>query len=686
MAKSIVLGNDNMLVGLDEFGQVYDFYFPYVGLENHTKGQYVHKIGIWVNGIFSWLGDGFWTARSDYQPGTMASDIRVTNQGLGIEIKFEDAVYNESNIFLRKIKVTNLWDEPREIKIYFNQQFIIYESTGGDTAIYDHDNDLIVHYKGRRVFMIDAETNGRCFDDYSVGLLGIEGKEGTFKDAEDGRLEKNNVEHGSVDSVIGIHFHVDPKEDRIVNYWITAAKTIPQARELNQLVKERGASAMIESSKNYWKAWLQTGHIDFQNLPGEYVELFNKSLLIVSAHTGGNGSIIASGDSDLLKQGRDAYAYVWARDGALIVRAMNKAGYHTMTRRFLEFCSQAITDEGFMLHKYRADGTLGSSWHPWVRNFKSELPIQEDETALVIIALWEYYQSTKNIEFVEKHYDRLIEQPANFMVRYINPHLGLPDPTYDLWEEKFGTSTFTASTVYGALICASKFAGLLGKIIQQDLFKNTAETIRENILKYLYNPDLGYFIKHLICNPMDQEPFEVPESLANEDSDPEVSSAQGGGRVAKHQKYEVIYDSTVDSSSAYGIYEYGVVDLDDPRLVSTVNKIRERITNFTEIQGVGRYEDDYYFRVSQETPGNPWIITTLWLARYDLHRAKTLEDLKPVYEWLDWVVRYAQPSGVLSEQINPYTGEQISASPLVWSHAEFVQTIIELLEKKSELA
>ena len=39
------------------------------------------------------------------------------------------------------------------------------------------------------------------------------------------------------------------------------------------------------------------------------------------------------------------------------------------------------------MHKYRPDKSLGSSWHPWVRNGKPELPIQEDETALVIYAL-----------------------------------------------------------------------------------------------------------------------------------------------------------------------------------------------------------------------------------------------------------------------------------------------------------
>lgn len=673
MSKSLVLANNNLLIGLDQFGQVYDLYYPYIGLENHTKGKYVHKIGVWVDGIFSWLDDGTWNTSINYQPQTMASDILATNRGLEIEIKFEDTIYNEENIFLRKIEIKNLSKINKKIKIYFNHQFIIYEASGSDTAIYDHEYSLVLHYKGRRVFMIDTESNGHSFDDYSVGLLGIEGKEGTWKDAEDGKLEKNNVEHGPVDSTIGIYFDAEPFSTREVDYWMVAAKTIPKAKELNLLVRKRGLNELLESSKNYWRAWMKTNKIDFQDLPQKYIDLFYKSLLIVCAHTGANGSIIASADSDLLKQGRDAYAYVWARDGALVARTMNRVGYHNLTKQFLEFCTQAITDEGFMLHKYRADGTLGSSWHPWVRNCKSELPIQEDETALVLITLWEYYQSTKDINFVEQNYDRLIKNPANFMVKYINPYIFLPEPTYDLWEEKFGISTFTASTVYGALICAGKFANLLGKTKQQKLYNETAEKIKKSILKYLFKPELGYFVKQLTFNALEPEKNGYYSSETDEFDH------------NKSLKYELIYDNTLDVSSIYGLYEFGVLDLKDPKLVETINQIWSTLNVKTQTQGVGRYQNDYYFRVDPQTPGNPWIITTLWLVRYNIRIAKNTQDLQSAYFWLDWVLQYAQISGILSEQIDPHTGDQISASPLTWSQAEYIQTIVELVEKKKSL-
>jgi ferredoxin len=75
----------------------------------------------------------------------------------------------------------------------------------------------------------------------------------------------------------------------------------------------------------------------------------------------------------------------------------------------------------------------------------------------------------------------------------------------------------------------------------------------------------------------------------------------------------------------------------------------------------------------------------MWLAQYYVSIAKSVEDLERVVNYLRWVVSRALPSGVLAEQINPFTGEPISVSPLTWSHATVVQTVMDYLEKMQEL-
>lgn len=651
MGKSICYGNSNTLIGLDKFGQIHDLYYPYVGLENHLMGNYTHKIGVWVDNNFSWFDDGSWQILIDFEKDTMIGKVTATNSNLHLKIELTDCLYNQKDIFIRLITIQNLAQSNRKIKLFINQQFEISESFRGDTAIYDHDQKSLVHYKGERFFMINARNQkGETFDDYSVGLLGIEGKEGTYKDAEDGILSKNNVEHGRVDSVVGLTLEIEANSAQKIEYWITIGKNISEVHKLNNLVLQKTPQKLVDSTRDYWEAWLNKQNIDFLDLDQKYIDQFKKSLLLIDTHAGENGVIIASGDSDLLKNGRGTYSYMWPRDGALVILPLIQAGYFHIPENFFRFCANVITDEGYMLHKYRADSSLGSSWHPWVRDLKNELPIQEDETALVLYAFWKYYEQTKDLEFVQEMYQKLIKNPAEFMVKFIDPTTNLPSPTYDLWEEKFGISTFTASTVYAGLNVAANFAELLGKTEDKERYQKTAFELKEAILKYLWSEEIGSFVK-----------------------------------LVNFKEKEMFVDKTVDISSIHGILEFGVLDVDDEKVTKSIQTVEQKIVCKTDIGGVCRYEGDYYFRVSYDTPGNPWFITSLWLGKYYLKKAKSESELTEVYKWLDWTVKNALPSGVLSEQLNPFTGEQLSATPLTWSQAEYVKTILELIQKLKEL-
>ena len=147
----------------------------------------------------------------------------------------------------------------------------------------------------------------------------------------------------------------------------------------------------------------------------------------------------------------------------------------------------------------------------------------------------------------------------------------------------------------------------------------------------------------------------------------------------------ITYDRTLDMSSVYGVFAFGVLDIDDPRLARAVKQVEDRILVKTEVGGVARYEGDTYFRNVTGVPGNPWIITTLWLAQYYIARAKKDADFAPVHRWIEWAVKHAGSSGLFSEQLHPYSGEPLSATPLTWSHSEYIITIIKYLDRLEEL-
>lgn len=342
---------------------------------------------------------------------------------------------------------------------------------------------------------------------------------------------------------------------------------------------------------------------------------------------------------------------MWPRDGALSAMAFDMAGDSNVAERFFDFCERVITKDGYFMHKYRPDDSLGSSWHPWVKNGKIELPIQEDETALVVIALWNHYMQSKDLEFIERVYNTLIKQAADFMVSYRDPKTRLPKASYDLWEEKFGIHTYTAAATYQALMVAGRFAKLLGKEKSEHIYTTTAFEIKQAILTYLFDEKQGVFIK--MINVLDDGTIE--------------------------------YDRMLDMSSIYGVFTFGVLEIDDPRLARAIKQVEERLVCKTAVSGVVRYEGDRYYRSVDGVPGNPWFITTLWLVQYYIAVAKKESDLAPVHEWFAWATKYASPSGMLSEQLQPYTGEQLSATPLTWSHSEYVMTVIKYLDRLEEL-
>ena len=139
------------------------------------------------------------------------------------------------------------------------------------------------------------------------------------------------------------------------------------------------------------------------------------------------GAILAANDNDIAQFGRDTYSYMWPRDGALVAYALSSAGYGEISRRFFNFCLRTITPQGYMMHKYNPDGSVGSSWHPWAAPDGSrQHPIQEDETALVIWALWQHFEKYWDVEFMKPFYASFIKPAAQFMSLYRDLTTGLP--------------------------------------------------------------------------------------------------------------------------------------------------------------------------------------------------------------------------------------------------------------------
>lgn len=650
MARALALGNGALLVNFDERLVLRELYFPHVGLRNHVEGR--HNVpGLWVDGSFSWLSAGDWQHRLDYREDSLVTQCEVLHPRLGVLITVSDAVHYRENLLVRRFSIANLALYGREVRLFFPCDLCIDGSDVGDTAFYHPPSDALIHYKGKRAFLLGGRMEGRGMHQYSTGRKRFFGAEGTFKDAEDGLLAGNPIAQGAVDSVASFTCHIPAQESAVAFCWLAVGATLEEVIGLNHLVLERHAGGLIEETDAYWRQWVIPQRRYFADLDGEIATMFKRSLLLVRTQVDAGGGILAANDTDILETNRDHYSYVWPRDGALVAQAMELGGYPQVARDFFAFCRRAITPGGYFWHKYHADGSLGSSWHPWVSQDRPQLPIQEDGTALVILALGEHYRRAHDLEYAASLYPVLVKPAADFLAGYRGPS-GLPLPSYDLWEERRGVFTFTAVAVCRALETAAALGELL-KDRAAGLYAQAAHEVRRAVLEHLYRPDLGCFARGLY--PAEAGSWE--------------------------------YDLTLDSSTL-GVSFLDFLPPGDARLEQHAQKVESGLWVKTSVGGVARYPGDYYFRRShdlEQVPGNPWIVCTLWLASWHIARAREPGDLQFPRSLIRWAVQHSTASGMLPEQLDPFTGAPLSVSPLTWSHAELLTTVTRYVEKYREI-
>jgi GH15 family glucan-1,4-alpha-glucosidase len=653
MPRDIPLGNGRLLLAFDHAYAIRDLHFPHVGLENHVAGRRC-RVGVRAESGLSWVGAEGWTVRLRYEPDALVSDVGLENDGLGLRIDVSDAVDFEQPVLVRRFRVRNLRDTARHVRVVLHHDFEIMETDAGDTVHYDPRLRGLIHYKRRRYLLMNAmlgATHG--IEEYSTGTSrGWDGR-GTAGHAEDSEtLDRNAIAHGDVDSVFAVPLDLPASGEATFWAWIVAGLRYQEVAAGQLFVIASGPDAVLARTRATSQAWARQRQDDLAALDAGEAELARRSLLVISTQCDHEGGIVAANDTDIMRFARDTYSYVWPRDGALVARALDVAGHHQAARRFFSFCVEHVSAGGYFFQKYNTDGSLASSWHPWVRDGKEQLPIQEDETALVIWALARHLEERPDVTFLVPAYSRLVRRAADFMYEFRDPKTGLPMPSWDLWEERFGVHAFTVAAVHGGLLGAARLARVVGDGESAARWERGAEEVLAGLVRYLYHEDLGRYVR--------------------------MGTPEGDGYWL---------DATPDAALA-GLFLFDTLAPGDARLERTMTSVEESLWVDTSVGGVARYRNDYYHQVSTDVeriPGNPWFVCALWLAEWHARRATTEPELEPALRYVAWARRHARPSGIMAEQVHPETGEPVSVAPLTWSHAAYVSAVHAVARKRAAL-
>lgn len=643
MAKEIVLGNKNFNLSYDSNLNIRDFYFPHVGDENHLEED-KNRIGFWVSGKFSWI-DEEWAKEIDYLEDAMVSDINAKSDYLNIKIKENATVHYSKNVYVKEIEVENCGKDEKDVKIFFYHVFKLYGKSKNNSAFYDPKTNSIIHYKKNRYILIGGSSEDRDeIYEYSMGNIEA-GSEGNYKDAEDGKLEMSLIAHGKIYSMLSLIGKIKPGEKKKFYYHICVGNSFESVRELSAFVKNNRVEKIISENIVFWQSWLNKRTLNFGSYEKELSGNYIRSLLILKNHISSGGGVITSVDYEHVQFKKDTYNYVSPRNNSLAAMAFDEAGYTEVTRGIFRFLKKVVSEEGFFWNRYYPEGAIASTWHAWFLEGKEVLPIQIDQISWVLISISKHYKISKDIEFIEEIYEGLIKKNVHFLLNNIDIKTSLITPCYDIWEKEIGLFFYTNASVYEALILIKEFVRIFDEHHFYLELEAKIEKLKSGILNYFYDNKKNSFCR-------------------------KVTIIDG----------DIERDFTPDGSLFYLTFFENLIQCHNSILKSVGENIA-KLEVKTKVGGYARFENDMYHRLTRDKeniPGNPWIGSTILAGIYKLN----IDDKIGAKEILAHVMKSAKKSGILSEQLHPFTGEEISVAPYIPSHALFILFANRLLKSE----
>lgn len=451
---------------------------------------------------------------------------------------------------------------------------------------------------------------------------------------------KNGIEDAKDNTLEGIEEGVNPQiaikisSQENITMFVAFGRSYKQAKEKILRLRKKGFECIYQENRKIWNE--KIGKLNFiKTQDPKDLELQKRSsyvfYILQNSKTGG---IIAAPEVDEKFTMCGGYGFSWGRDAAFITGAMDKLGMDSEVEKFFEFKFSCQEEEGFWDQRYYTDANLAPSWG-----------IQIDETASIIWGFINHCEEFKRLHLIER-YKESLGRALKFLLRWIEPEKGFMLKSYDLWEERQGIHLYSNASIYAAL---KKSLPYFEDI--KDEIERKMKAIKTQMKNDFYNDKLSRYVRSINLRITKEEFLqEAPENRFFErDKNFDVV------------RYYKLQDEVIDASLLGLYYPFEMVEEDDITFQNVIRAIEDECKNDI-VGGYKRYANDKY------VGGNPWIITTLWLAIY----YKKMGNLKKAEELFGWAKDHAMPNGLLPEQVDKITGMPSWVVPLAWSHAMYI--------------
>ena len=619
-----VIGNNNMLASYSKEGELLRLYYP-----NRDNKQFIDffETGVKVNdsSLIYLANDVNNIYKQKYIDNTNILTTEIKNTYFNLKVIQTDFVSVSDNILIKRYVFINENAINLFVKFFIHSKLHSAENNIVGSKIIENGITQYAHD-----FAFNICSNKMKKSNYQLNDTGSNIQEGYIND-------KDYIGMSADSSVCYDLGEIKPGEKKSLDILINITNN--NEKEIDLAIRNfKKIDVIKEQAKAvaYWEKYLKKHDtlklIPRNNYEEKIKEIYKRTILLFpllqNQETGGISAAVEV-DEERTKCGR--YSYCWTRDAVFITEALDILDMTKETEKFYKnFCKNTQSDNGMWEQRFYTDGTLAPCWG-----------YQIDETASVIFGMYKHYEKTKDKKFL-KDTLKMAEKAYKYLNKYIEDLFSQTPkmhPSYDLWEMHEGTSMYSISSIFAAFNSMDKIYDELYEKFEENRIK------QENIRKEKKNIEekLVKIKKYIVDTFYDLE---------------------------KKSFVRNIDDKWMDISIVGAVVPFEIFTPKEKKIVNTVEKINMTLRTYTG--GYKRFENDSYMN------GNPWTVTTLWMALYHIkngEKAKAKEELK-------LIVQTATELGLIAEQID---NDNLRASWVIglgWAHAMFIIVLNELYGKR----
>ncbi|MFF7870140.1 glycoside hydrolase family 15 protein [Streptomyces qaidamensis] len=390
----------------------------------------------------------------------------------------------------------------------------------------------------------------------------------------------------------------------------------------------------LRHSVEDWRAWVSRCRYD-----GPHRDAVVRSLITLKALTyAPTGGIVAAPTTSLPEEPGGVrnwdYRFCWLRDSTLTLNALLAAGYQEEAEAWRNWLLRAVAGDPAdlqIMYGVAGERRLPEFELPWLSGFLGSAPVRIGNDAVKQLQLDVYGEVMDSLSLARE--SGLSAQPdvwalQTALMDFLRTNWRQPDE--GLWEVRSGQRQFVHSKVM-VWVAADRAVRTLERHPELD-------------------GDLDGW--RALCD-------EVHQEVCEKGYDPERNT------------FTQSYGSRELDAALLLIPRVGFLPPDDPRVIGTIDAVREELTHGGFLRRYSTADTDV-----DGLPGGEgvFLVCSFWLADA-LYMTGRVKEARELFERLAGL---ANDVGLLSEEFDPVTGRHLGNFPQAFSHIGLVNTALAL--------